>query len=282
MSIDTTWLRCPNCLLSLDAVGPRVLGCDNGHRFDVSKHETVTLLPPKAPRTIGDDREMLASRAALLDSGAYAPIASAVTDAVQARVGAADDATTRVADLGCGTGYYSAYLSRSIPGLEFLLGDRSPDAVRMSRRALEGGTGVVLDIWRPLPIRDAAADVVLNVFAPRNPPEFARILRPHGRVIVVVPTTAHLRELRATGAMLDVPAEKAELVGSRFADAGFSASSRATVEYDLEADEAMRAALVGMGPSAYHSTDRPADDAAPRRLTVSIDVLVFAAGPRAG
>ena len=59
MSIDTTWLRCPNCLLHLDAVDDRTLGCDTGHRFDISKHGVVTLLPPKAPRTIGDDRAML-------------------------------------------------------------------------------------------------------------------------------------------------------------------------------------------------------------------------------
>ncbi|MFJ5837307.1 hypothetical protein ACIQGO_11135 [Streptomyces shenzhenensis] len=41
-----------------------------------------------------------------------------------------------------------------------------------------------------------AAYVVLNVFAPRNPAEFHRVLRPTGRLIVIRPTGRHLAELR--------------------------------------------------------------------------------------
>lgn len=274
MSIDTTWLRCPNCLRPLEALDARVLGCDDGHRFDVSRHDTVTLLPPKAPRTIGDDRAMLGARASLLDSGAYEPISAAVIDAVQPWAG--HETALRVADLGCGTGYYASQLAAAFPRAEFLLGDRSPDAVRMSRRAVIHSTGVVLDIWRPLPIRDAVADVVLDVFAPRNPAEFARILRPGGRVIVVVPTADHLGELRHDGAMLDVPAEKAELVGARLAEAGFEQLSRAPVAYELDATASTQEQLIGMGPSAHHAhASAAARTEATRPLTVSVDVLVF-------
>lgn len=277
MSIDPTWLRCPNCLHPLEALDARVIGCDSGHRFDASRHETVTLLPPKAPRTVGDDRAMLDARASLLDSGAYAPIAAAIVEAVRTgAAGEAGDSALRVADLGCGTGYYSSQVAAVFPGADFLLGDRSPDAVRMSRRAVTRSTGVVLDIWRPLPIRDAVADVVLDVFAPRNPAEFRRILRPGGRVIVVVPTVDHLRELRGDGAMLDVPAEKAELVGARLDEAGLEQTSRVPVTYELDATASTRELLVGMGPSAHHA-DAPtaSQDDATRPVTVSVDVLVF-------
>jgi 23S rRNA (guanine745-N1)-methyltransferase len=274
MSIDTTWLRCPNCLHQLDALDARVLGCDRGHRFDVSRHDTVTLLPPKAPRTVGDDRTMLDARASLLESGAYAPIGAAIIEAV--RADQSGDSALRIADLGCGTGYYSWRLAAALPHAAFLLGDRSPDAVRMSVRAVKHSTGVVLDIWRPLPIRDAVADVVLDVFSPRNPAEFARILRPGGRVIVVVPTADHLRELRDEGAMLDVPAEKAELVGARFAESGFERVSRVAVAFDLDATAWTQALLIGMGPSAHHADESASPRAeADRRLTISVDVLVF-------
>lgn len=281
MSIDTTWLRCPNCLHPLDALDARVLGCDRGHRFDVSRHDTVTLLPPRAPRTVGDDRRMLDARASLLESGAYAPIGAAIIEAVRAEQGG--DSALRIADLGCGTGYYSSRLAAAFPDAAFLLGDRSPDAVRMSVRAVEHSTGVVLDIWRPLPLRDAVADVVLDVFAPRNPAEFARILRAGGRVIVVVPTADHLRELRDEGAMLDVPAEKAELVGARFAEAGFERARRVAVAFDLDATAGTQALLIGMGPSAHHADDSASPkEEADRRLTISVDVLVFEHPPSAG
>ncbi|MGW9185271.1 methyltransferase domain-containing protein [Agromyces sp. NPDC055661] len=275
MSIDTTWLRCPNCLLDLDAVDERTLGCPTGHRFDVSKHGIITLLPPKAPKTIGDDRSMLDARAALLDSGAYAPIATAIADAVcAAGIDGGSDAV-RIADLGCGTGYYSAFLADALPTAEFLLADRSVDAVRMSRRAVARSTGVVLDTWRPLPLRDAVADVVLDVFAPRNPPEFARILRPGGVIVVVVPTADHLHELRAEGAMLDVPPEKAELVADRFRADGLARRARTEVSYALEASAATQALLGDMGPAAHHPDRRPASPDHDRTITVSVDVLVF-------
>ncbi|HEY5861011.1 MAG TPA: methyltransferase domain-containing protein, partial [Actinomycetota bacterium] len=167
MSIDTTWLRCPNCLLDLSAIDDLVFGCPNGHRFDRARQGYLTLLPPRAPHTIGDDREMLAARVALLDHGAYSPIAEAVAAAAAAVPAMAPGAPARIADLGCGTGYYSAAVARTLPAATFLLADRSPDAVRISLRALPHATGVVLDLWRPLPIRDDTVDVALNVFAPR-------------------------------------------------------------------------------------------------------------------
>ena len=279
MSIDTTWLRCPNCLLDLSAIDDLVFGCPNGHRFDRARHGYLTLLPPRAPRTIGDDREMLAARAALLDHGAYSPIAEAVATAAGPAVAFA--APARIADLGCGTGYYSATVARALPTATFLLADRSPDAVRTSLRALPDATGVVLDLWRPLPIRDETVDVALNIFAPRNGGEFARVLRPGGRLVVVVPAEAHLRELRRTGALLDIPAGKADRVAEQLAESGFHAETATTIEYSLETDAATRGLLAGMGPSAHHtgSLSSEAGDA-PVDVTIAVDVIVFARVPR--
>ncbi|KRE23422.1 putative RNA methyltransferase [Agromyces sp. Soil535] len=282
MSIDTTWLRCPNCFLPLEAVDARVLGCGAGHRFDLSKHGFVTLLPPKAPTTKGDDRGMLAARSSLLDGGAYAPIAAAIADVAAAVPPSASGAPLRIADLGCGTGYYSATLARAVPGAAFLLADRSPDAVRMSLRALPGATGVVLDLWRPLPIRDGVVDVALNVFAPRNGVEFARVLRPNGRLVVVVPAAEHLHELRRSGALLDVPPGKADRVAEQLGESGFELKSKTSIEYALETDAATRSLLAGMGPSAHHAASLSPVTGSNDDLigvTIAVDLLVFARSP---
>lgn len=278
MSIDSTWLRCPNCSSDLSAVDERVFGCANGHRFDRSRHGFLTLLPPRAPRTLGDDRQMLSARARLLDGGAFAPIADAVVAAAGEVISTEPGAgAVRVADLGCGTGYYSARLAASFQRVDTLLADRSPDAVRMALRAISGATGVVLDIWSPLPLRDGSADVILDVFAPRNPTEFARILRADGRLIVVVPTVAHLHELRRRGMMLDIPAEKDAAVAEQLAVAGLVRTSSRRVEYVLEADAARRELLTGMGPSAHHATSLASSggEVDARAVTVSVDVLSF-------
>lgn len=282
MSIDSTWLRCPNCFLDLSEVDGQVFGCEAGHRFDRAKHGYLTLLPPRAPRTVGDDRAMLEARTALLGGGAYAPIATAITDAVAVDRTVAAHEPIRIADFGCGTGYYSAALSHAIPDAAFLLADRSPDAVRMSLRALPAATGVVLDLWRPLPLRDGVVDVALNVFAPRNGAEFARVLQPEGRLVVVVPTDLHLHEVRRTGALLDVPAGKSDQVAEQLSEAGLVLRSSTAVEYAFNADAPTRALLAGMGPSAHHggslsSNDSPEVESVEITgpVTVSVEVLTF-------
>lgn len=276
MSIDSTWLRCPNCFADLEPIDDRVFGCEHGHRFDRAKHGYLTLLPPKAPRTVGDDRDMLAARAGLLNSGAYLPIAEELIRTVSATGTAASGDRLRVADLGCGTGYYSERLSRARPATDLLLADRSPDAVRAALRAVPATTGVVLDIWRPLPLRNAVADAVVNVFAPRNPSEFVRILRPGGRLVVVVPGRDHLRELRDRGLLLGVPPEKAAAVSEQLAAVGLTRRSASRVRYPLHADAETRALLAGMGPSAHHAATlgHGAPDGV-EDVTVDVDVLGF-------
>ena len=278
MSIDSTWLRCPNCFADLEPVDDRTLGCSSGHRFDVGKHGAVTLLPPRAPRTIGDSREMLEARHALLDSGVFRPIADGIVRA--SRIGAPGaHSDVRVVDLGCGTGYYSSRLAEDVPTGAFLLADRSPIAVRMAMRLVPGSTGVVLDLWRPLPVRESAADLAINVFAPRNPAEFARIIRPGGALVVVVPTGAHLQELRSEGGMLDIPRGKDAQVTDQLGPAGFVPEGAERLEYLAEVDASQRGALVEMGPSAHHTHvldsdhDRPDQDL--DRVTVSVDILTF-------
>ena len=140
---------------------------------------------------------------------------------------------------------------------------------------------MVLDLWRPLPIRDDTVDVALNIFAPRNGGEFARILRPGGRLVVVVPAEAHLQELRRSGALLDIPEGKADRVTEQLVESGFHAETITTIEYSLEADAATRGFLAGMGPSAHHlgSLSSEAGDAAVD-VTIAVDVIVFAHAPR--
>ncbi|KRC62627.1 hypothetical protein ASE14_02005 [Agromyces sp. Root81] len=293
MSIDSTWLRCPNCFHDLEPITDRVLGCSLGHRFDLAKHGAVTLLPPKAPRTVGDDRHMLEARAGLLESGAYAPIVDALVASVRGSIARGDDdapppigssadadvvgtqSDLRIADLGCGTGYYAHGLAAAVESGSVLLADRSPTAVRMAMRAVPGSTGVVLDLWRPLPLRDVSADVAINVFAPRNPPEFARIVRTGGLLLIVVPTADHFIELRRLGAALDVPEGKAELVTTQFSAVGFTPLQTTRVEYRLTTDVGIRELLVDMGPAAHHRSDGGTSHG-DLAVTVSIDVVAFA------
>ncbi|GAA4173276.1 putative RNA methyltransferase [Gryllotalpicola koreensis] len=271
MSVQTlaAWLRCPNCVAELTDAGPQVLGCANGHRFDVNRRGYVTLLPPRS-RVVGDSAGMLDARAELLASGAYAPIRDALIAAVR------PFEPRKVLDSGTGTGWYLQGLLDALGGgARGLASDLSPAAVARALRGRADVDGLVADVHAPLPIRDGVTDAVTVVFAPRNPPEFARLLRPGGVLAVVVPRADHLAELRAMSPMLDVPAGKAGALEASVAP-WFSPVSARHVRYELPLTADRAAQLQGMGPSAHHVGGALVDATAlPASVTVSVDVLAF-------
>ena len=180
-------LTCPVCALPLQDVG-RALACERGHRFDAARQGYVNLLTGKGSPFEGDTAEMVEARAAFLGSGHYAPLRESVVAAA-----VRDAGTPAVAlDAGAGTGYYLEGLAAAVPGLFPVALDVSKIALRRAARRLPGGIGIVWDVWRPLPVADASVDVLLNVFAPRNAPEFVRVLAPGGRLVVVTPRPGHL------------------------------------------------------------------------------------------
>ena len=107
------------------------------------------------------------------------------------------------------------------------------------------------DIFRPFPLADGVADVVLDVFAPRNPPEIARILRSGGCLVVVTPTPRHLHELVEAVGMLTVDADKEPRLAAALAP-HLDIVRRVEVEFVMELDRDDTRALVAMGPTAHH------------------------------
>jgi 23S rRNA (guanine745-N1)-methyltransferase len=258
------WLRCPTCLAPLDALDSLVLGCENAHRFDVNKRGYISLLSSSSPKMIGDNPAMLDAREAFLGAGWYDPILATLVSLATGR------GNGRIVDLGCGTGHYLAGLLSSTAGTTALASDLSPAAVARTVRHTNAD-GLVADVWQPLPIRDAAATIVLNVFAPRNPSEFKRILAPHGVVLCVVPTARHLHQLQSSGRALTVPAGKAAQVASDMEES-FVVDEVRSVEFDMDLSGAEVDAVLAMGPSAHHQAGAVIQ---PLRgpITASVDVL---------
>ena len=246
MSLQTLseWLRCPNCFRPLSPAGPLTLRCGAGHSFDVNKRGFVSLADGSR-RLIGDSAAMVDARALFLATGWYEPLRERLADRVAA------ENPSRVLDVGCGTGYYLKGVLGVSAGVSALGMDLSPVAVRRTVSGQDQIDGLVADVWSPLPVRDSSVDVILNVFAPRNPSEFHRVLREHGMLVVVVPQASHLQELRASGLVLDVPPNKGDQLSETLSPA-FELETRDELSYVLQLDHAQAAALIGMGPAAHH------------------------------
>src|SRR5262249_23546230 len=155
---------------------------------------------------VGDSRAMLHARRAFLTAGHYEPIAEAVAGLVAEALSDpynshAGRPSGCIVDVGCGEGYYLAGIQRRfdaagapVPPLIGL--DVAKDAARLAARAHPAMAFEVADATTRLPLRDTCAEVVLSIFAPRNPDEFARVVRAEGRLLVVMPTYDHLSGLR--------------------------------------------------------------------------------------
>ncbi|MFE7316526.1 putative RNA methyltransferase [Streptomyces sp. NPDC057555] len=268
-------LRCPTCRTRRLHPDRGALRCPAGHTFDIARHGYVSLLTG-ARATSGDDAAMVQARDRFLATGRYAPIRQAV-----ARL-AADSVPERgtVVDVGCGTGYYLAGVLGQLPGARGLGLDTSVRAVRSAARAHDRAAAATWDVFRPFPLADEVADVVLDVFAPRNPAEFHRVLRPAGRLIVVRPTERHLAELRGRvpGMVAIDPAKEQRL--HRAMDPCFESVVTELVEYPVELVGSEALDLVGMTPSARHLSRADLRSDGPLSDRVTVSVLVTAYKPR--
>ncbi|MFC9638868.1 methyltransferase type 11 [Streptomyces mirabilis] len=205
----------------------------------------------------GDDATMVQARGRFLSTGTYTPIRK-----VGARL-AADAVSERATVVARGLGL-----------------DTSVRALRSAARAHDRAAAVAWDIFRPFPLADGVADVVLDVFAPRNPAEFHRVLRPTGRLIVVRPTGRHLVELRGRlPAMVTIDPTKEQRL-HRALDPFFEADVTEQVEYPVTLTRLGALDLVAMTPSARHVShaDLNDDGFLPDHVTVS--VLATAYRPR--
>ncbi len=242
-------LACPVCTGPLAAEeGGSLVRCPAGHSFDRARQGHVTLLPPGHRAPSGDSAEMVADRVAFLAAGHYAGISTALAEAVLDAGGAPPE---RLLDLGGGTGHHLAAVLDHVPGATGVVLDSSPYAARRAARAHPRAMAVVADTWARLPVRDGALDRILVVFAPRNGPEIARVLRPGGRLVVVTPAADHLQELVGALELLRVDPDKAARLAGSLEPHLVPVASTDRHEL-LRLDRATVGALVGMGPHARH------------------------------
>lgn len=241
-------LVCPVCRVPFTAgSGERSLLCPAGHSFDAAKQGYFNFLTGKGTVFEADSADMVAARFNFLSAGHYRPLAEAVAELASGFLAGPGPA---VLDAGTGTGHYLRALLDRVPAAAVGL-DISKFALRRAARLNPEAVNLVADVWQPLPLADDAVDVVTVVFAPRNAAEFARVLRPGGRLIVVTPRPGHLAEIAGQTGMLGIEPAKDERLTASLAGHFRSCQGR---ELDLALDLAPAdvANLALMGPAGHH------------------------------
>ena len=243
-------LACPFCQEGLEEIG-KTLVCPNKHTFDIAKEGYVNLLRKKLP---GDTREMLLARRAFLEQGFYQPLSDTLNSLIGERFQTLGHPAA-VLDAGCGEGYYSGRLQQSLEeqgqGQRYLGLDISRDAIRMAAKRYPRIDFVVGNLKDPLVLRDRSVHMTLNIFAPRNVAEFARVLVPGGWLLVVIPAPEHLRQLREQLQLLQIEELKQQHVLEQFqADFRLLENISVRTELHLRGEEIVQAVM--MTPNYWH------------------------------
>ncbi|WP_159699492.1 methyltransferase domain-containing protein [Arthrobacter sp. 18067] len=242
-------LRCPVCqgALNLTADPQRTLACRSGHTFDAAKQGYFNMLTGKGTVFEADTADMVAARYRFLDGGHYSALADAVADIA---AGVLEQPDGLVLDAGTGTGHYLHAVVRKTGATAIGL-DISKFALRRAARLNPQSISLVWDIWRPLPVADNSVDAVMVVFAPRNPAEFARVLRPGGKLVIVTPRPGHLAEIAARTGMLGIEEGKEERLAETMRG-HFGSGTSQSLDIPLLLSGREVADVAFMGPAGHH------------------------------
>ena len=238
----------------------RQLVCARGHSFDVARSGYVNLLQPQDRRSKepGDSVAAVEARRRLHDRGITAPLLEGIAAFLEP---SAEDV---VLDAGSGDGFFLGSLARrfGFPGHGL---DISTQAIDLAARRYPECEWIVANADRELPYSAGSFSAVLSITGRRNPPEFRRVLRDRGRLLVAVPAPDDLIELRGRGR--DRSVRTVQEFEEHFT---VTSQRRVTCQADLDA-----AAI----DDVLHSIYRPlgARTTEPMRVTFSLELLMFSA-----
>lgn len=214
---------------------------------------------------------MVQARIDFLEGGHFQPLADAVIAAAESFAGN----RPLVLDVGAGTGYYLNALQERVSVSAAVALDISKYALRRSARLLPDALCLVCDVWRPLPVAGESVDLLLNIFAPRNVPEFARVCRDGGVALVVTPLPHHLQEIAEPAGLLDIRPGKDVEVATSMVDS-FDVVDTVRVEFTMALSPVDVRNVATMGPAGHHNL--PFDvDSLPHTadVTAAFTVQVF-------
>jgi 23S rRNA (guanine745-N1)-methyltransferase len=257
--------RCPVCRADLTLV-ERTLRCPKRHSFDLARSGYVNLLTGHGavPAEGGDDAQQLARRDAFLGKGYF----EMIMDTVRAHL---PGGTLTILDAGCGTAFHLQRLAGSEHSGTGI--DVSKDAAAYAAKRYPKFSFAVADIWRDWPVRDASADLVLSIFAPKNFKEAARVLRPGGVLAAAFPGPDHLIELRREFGLLAQGEGKTETYATGVAEA-ISVPNHQRLRKEARLDAADIGNVILMGPNARRTRLKSLPSDITRTVTFDIELLI--------
>lgn len=197
--------KCPVCDAALDLQQCHWC-CANNHHFDVAREGYVNLLlaHQKKSKQAGDSKMMIQSRRQFLNNHYYDILPEKLSELLNRYL---LSRPFLLLDVGCGEGYYSAFIHKNQPECQIWGVDISKPAIAAAAKRYSDISFFVASSYR-LPVNDQAVDVVVKNYAPADANEISRVLVPGGLYISVTPGASHLFGLKQL--IYDTPKEHDE------------------------------------------------------------------------
>lgn len=268
---------CPICATAITP-NKKNWVCQNNHSFDVAKQGYVNLLPVqhKKSKQPGDDANMVLARNVFLNAGFYAPLKTAILEALSTCVG--DVKKPDMLDVGCGEGYYTldmAGLARHLTAI-----DISKSAVlqcaKKAKQTQQRNISTIVASASALPLQNDSVDILTSIFSPILPDAFYRVLKkqPSSKLCVVKPAQKHLFAIRDQ--LFDVvnlhDSDKFIHTLAPF----FSLGEKKRVTFSMQLDNTALIHLLAMTPYAYKAKpEKRATLESLPSLTVTADFYIY-------
>ena len=222
--------------------------CPLGHSFDRAKEGYYNLLISGKGGSHGDNRDMVMARRSFLESGAYKPLLTKLYERVKEY--SFDGAF--LLDGGCGEGYYTDFIERSLSEDTVSVSvsgfDISRDAIRCAAKKNNRLSLAVASSY-DIPACDGSVDLFINVFSPLAIEETRRVIRRGGKFIMAIPGENHLFGLKSV--LYENPYKNTVSDSSL---EGFKLISQDRVSYILTLDSKEKIqSLFMMTPYAYRT-----------------------------
>lgn len=251
---ENTVFVCPVCRTRLVKEGGSMYCTgQRRHCYDIASSGYVNLLPPgkKNNRKAGDDAEMLSCRRSFLSAGHYDKISDEAA-AVALRTGRK---ILSFVDAGCGEGHHTVRifkrLSENTPiGFAAGLDASKHGAAAGAKKAagIDGNLNFAAANIFDMPIESSSLDAVFSLFAPVPDAEAARVLTPHGLLVVCSSGSRHLWQMREVlygEPRLSPPLDRVPL--------GFRPLSASSLSYEITVRGGEIKDLFTMTPFYYRS-----------------------------
>ena len=263
-----SFFSCPVCGKSL--IGDKTLKCENNHSYDKNKQGYLNLLMSNvaSSKRHGDDKLMVLARSEFLEKDFYAPVRTALTDALLHHA----SPNMRILDAGCGEGWYTAHFAKELEQYTPQVAgvDISKDALRQA--AKRGLSHLAVASTARLPVADNSCHAVLNIFSPPELKEFHRVLTSDGVLIRALPMVNHLLGLKEavyTTALLN-PEPVTEIDG-------FQLLSAVPVQYEISLHSSEDIWNLFTMTPYYYKTGKADQEKlrALEHLTTQVEILVL-------